>query len=307
MNKDLDDILSISALFDVRVETLAATFLKQADGALEDFGLEQVVVSPKGGARRRVGNDVERVRQRTYEEEHTVLMMEVNRKGLFDTLPSGLFLDLDQDFVDAKARTKSVERQIKEARKFFLPFELASYHPRIAAEQLEQKYTEQFPKFVHKLWGLDEFSDLLDDRQRFLLCYLIPEAQRIVGNLKFTQLIFEAVLKNQVQLNTIAPLEIEIPKNNTPDTEKMSLGADAIVGATFKDDILALEIRVANVRGNQIEQYLENGKKRQLLEQLLISYFVPLDVAVVIRVEVRAGDYTGVLNEAVLGYNLKLA
>lgn len=307
MNKDLDDILSISALFDVRVETLAATFLKQADGALEDFGLEQVVVSPKGGARRRVGNDVERVRQRTYEEEHTVLMMEVNRKGLFDTLPSGLFLDLDQDFVDAKARTKSVERQIKEARKFFLPFELASYHPRIAAEQLEQKYTEQFPEFVHKLWGLDEFSDLLDDRQRFLLCYLIPEAQRIVGNLKFTQLIFEAILRNQVQLNTIAPLDIEIPDTDKKSSATTSLGTNAILGNIFRDDIPALEICIYNVRGSQIELYLQNGKKRRLLEELLISYFVPLDVAVVTRVEVRTEDFVAVLNEAILGYNLKLA
>ena len=99
--KDMDDILAISATFDIKAETLAATLLEQADDSLKDFSLEQIVLSPKGSAKRRYSSDVDLLRKKYYEHE-TALMIEVNRRGLFDTLPQGLFLRLEENYKDAE-------------------------------------------------------------------------------------------------------------------------------------------------------------------------------------------------------------
>ena len=303
--KELDDILAISAIFDVRAETLAATFLAQADGTLKDFGLEQVVVAPIGNERRRVGNDVEEVKRKYYDHE-TVLLFQLNRKGLFDTLPQRLFLRLDEEYKDAKTRTKAIQQQIAEARKFFLPFEQAMYHPRIEAEQLEQKYTEYFPKFIHAIWGLPDFADCLDDRQRFLLCYLLPEAYRVVGNWKLTGLCFEAVLQKPIAIDFVAPIELEIPDSNTPANE-LKLGDNAIVGTKFKDDMPGIEVTVKGVTRSDLPEYLPGGGKRRILEELLFSYFLPLDVAAVTRILVTEDALGFTLGEEVLGYNAKFS
>ncbi len=296
--------MSISAIFDIRVETLAATLLAQTDGKMEDFDVEQVVVSPKGHARRRVEHDVKRIRKKEFESD-IALLFEVNRKGLFDTLPKRLFLRLDEEYKDAIHRTKSIEQQIADARKFFLPFEQAMYHPRIEAEQLEQKWTENFPPFVEKMWGLNAFDDCLSMRQKFLLCYLIPEAYRVVGNWELTGLCFEAILRKPVNLNFVAPIELEIPEAESSSSE-MRLGEDAILGTTFKDDMPALKVSIKGITLMELPDYLPEGKKRKIIEELLYSYFLPLDVTVITQIDVTNDAWGMTIGEAVLGYSVQL-
>jgi len=300
----LEDILEISASFDIRLETLAATLLKQAEGSLKEFDLDNIVVSALGTERRRVGRDVEKIKKKYYDYEDA-LLIQTNRKGLFDTLPENLFVRVDEAYESAKARTKAFQQQRKDARKFFLPFEQAIYHPRIVAEQLEQKYTEGFPNFIHKVWGFEEFDDCLTDRQRFLLCYLLPEAYRIVGNWHLTGLCFEAVLQKPISIKFVAPKTLDNPNKNMPSNE-MRLGDNAIIGDKFQDDVPALEVFVKGVTYNDLPDFLEDGKKRKLLEDLLYSYFIPLDVPVSTKIIVTDDALGFTIGEAVLGYNVQL-
>lgn len=305
MTEQLEDIIALSANFDIQAETLAATLLLAADDNLQDFDFERILMSPLGGAYRRAGYDVERVRKKFYKEDLPYLMLEINRKGLFDTLPIGLFLKSDEDYDNAKERTKAINKQVTNARKFFLPYENAIYHARIAVEQLEQRYTESLPEFMYELWGLSEFKDVLDDRQRFILCFLIPQAHQVVGDLYFTKLLFEAILQQKVELEMIAPLEIIIPDDSP--TSQMELGENSILGTVFRDDIPTLQVSIQEVSGDNIEAFLPKGKKRKLLEQLLVSYFLPLDTPIVTEIKVRESDFTARLEEqSFLGYNLKL-
>lgn len=300
----LDDILTISTNFDVRTETLAASLLAQADDTIDGFGLDQIVVAAKGNAKRRYARDVAGVRKKYYDHD-TALLISTNRKGIFDTLPKRLFLRLDDQYENAKARTKAIEKQILEARKFFLPYEQAIYHPRIEAEQIEQKYTEQFPEFIKELWGLPEFEDCLDDRQRFLLSYLLPEAYRLVGNWQLTGLCFEAILQKPVNLHFIPPMELDIANSETPAFQ-MRLGIDAVVGDTFKDDMPALEVIVKGITNQDLPDFLPGGTKRRILEELLYSYFVPLDIPVITKILVTEDSMGFELDTAVLGYNVML-
>lgn len=300
----LEDILEISANFDIRLETLAATLLAQAEGQLKGFGLEHIVVEPIGSAKRKYRRDVDVLKKKYYATDEA-LLLQANRKGLFDTMPKELFLRLDEEYDSPKARTKAIAQQIKDARKFFLPFEQAIYHPRIEAEQIEQKYTESFPKFIHKIWGLDNFDDVLTDRQKFLLCYLLPEAYRIVGNWQLTGLCFEAVLQKPINLRFTAPMQLENPKKNIP-ADEVRLGDNAIIGDKFQDDMPALQVEIRGVTYPDLPDYLEDGKNRRILEDLLYSYFIPLDIPITTKIVVTEDALGFNLGEAVLGYNIEL-
>jgi len=302
--KALDKILAISASYDVKAETLAAALLHEANGLTEDVGMDQVVVAAKGASRRRIASDVAAVKRKYYDED-VALFIEINRKGLFDTLPQGLFLRLEGEYESPREKTKAIAEQIANARKFFLPFEQALFHPRIEAEQLEQNYTETFPEFIKDIWGLAAFADCLDDRQRFLLCYLLPEAYRIAGNWKLTGLCFEAVLQKPVNLNFIAPQQFENPVHDTNASE-LTLGDDAIIGESFMDDMPALEVEVKGITYADLMEYLPGGKNRKLLEQLLYSYLIPLDVKVITKILVTEDALGFNLGEAILGYNIQL-
>ncbi|HKL03614.1 MAG TPA: hypothetical protein VJ911_08060, partial [Cryomorphaceae bacterium] len=149
---ELNDIRKISANFDIRAEALAVNLLKNSKDLSENLSIEQLLISPIGDRKRRVENDVQEVKKRYFEQD-TALQINVNRKGLFDTLPENLFLKTNVFQDSPKKRTQAIEEQIKEARKFFLPFEQAAYQAKIEIEQVEQKYTERFPEFFERIWG----------------------------------------------------------------------------------------------------------------------------------------------------------
>lgn len=294
--KELKD-LRTATFFDIKAETVAAAMLEQDT----DLHVEQIVISPKGAGQRRSGHEVRGIRKRKYEFDE-VWLIEINRKGLLDTLPENLFLRIDEDYPDSKARAKAFDQQLNEARKFFLPFEQAMYQPRIEVEQLEQQWTEKYPTFVEQIWGLPAFGDCLTPRQRFLLCNLLPEVHRFSGDWVMTKLCFEAVMGKEVNLKFIQPLEYDIPS----DTQVMDLG-DLVIGESFRDDIPALEVSVEEVTFDELEDFLpEGGKRRRVLEELLYNYFLPLDTTVVTRINVSEDAWGFEFGKAVLGYNIRL-
>ena len=298
------DITSINALFDIKAESLAARLLNLASEKGKRFEIDQILIAPQGDAKRRSHFEVGAVKKKEYGNEE-VFQLEIHRKGLFDSLPQGLFLRKDDSKKDAKARARETERQIKEARKFFLPFEQAAYLPRIDAERLEQKWTEHFPPFIEKIWGLNQYQGILNNRQKFLLCYLLPEAYRIVGNWKLTGLCFEAVLNKPVDLSFVKPLEYSVPKTEESEREAY-LGGEFILGDSFRDDVPALEITVKGITKSELPGYLEGGDNLRILKELLFSYFIPLAVPVVLDFEVTADSWEQSLGESFVGFNTRI-
>ncbi|HKK40405.1 MAG TPA: hypothetical protein VJ949_13375 [Cryomorphaceae bacterium] len=301
---ELKDTRRISANFDIRAEALAVNLLKNSADFNENIGIEQLLINPLGDLKRRVTFDVQEVKPRYFEQD-TALQIDVNRKGLFDTLPEQLFLRTGVHSDHPKKRTKAIEEQIKEARKFFLPFEQAAYHALIEIEQLEQKYTEKFPEFFDRIWGLQNFKDYLEPRQKTLLCHLLPEAYRAVGDWNLTGLIFEAVLQKPVDMTFSKPQELDIPLADKT-SDQMILGDDSVMGDTFVDEFPTLSIIVKGITGAELTDFLPEGKKRILLEELLCGYFIPIDVPYEIKIDVTSDGLGFDLGEMTLGYNMVL-
>lgn len=303
MNK-LDHILEISAEFDIRVESLAAYIVASQKTDEQENTIAQLLINPLGGDRRRTRRDLESIRKRYFDAD-SAIQIDVNRKGLYDGLPERLFLRLEEDYENARARTKGINLQRAEARKFLLPFDQALYHPRIEIELKEQHYNERFPAFIETLWGLDDYSDCLNEKQKFLLCFLFPQAQYIVGNWYFIGLVFESVLQKPVDLNFTEPQTFSSPGADKIAAE-LTLGEDAVVGDTFRDDLPALEITIKGVTMSDLFDYLEGGKTRRLITELLCSYFLPLDLSYSLQIKVTEDTMSFDLDSAVLGVNTLL-
>lgn len=299
-----NDIRKISANFDIRAEALAVNLLKNSKDINEVLTIEQLLVSPLGDRKRRVANDVDQVKKRFFDQD-TAVQISVNRKGLFDSLPHDLFLKTSVHPGNPKKRTKAIEEQIKEARKFFLPFEQAAYQAQIEIEQFEQKYTEKFPEFFEKIWGLQHFEEYLDPRQKNLLCHLLPEAYRAVGDWNLTGLIFEAVLQKPVDMTFSKPRNIKVPSLKSSSNE-MILGDDSVMGEYFTDEFPTLDITVKGIMNSELSDFLPTGKKRILLEELLCGYFIPIDVPYQIKIDVTSNGLGFDLGEMTLGYNMVL-
>lgn len=78
------------------------------------------------------------------------------------------------------------------------------------------------------------------------------------------------------------------------------------MGELFRDDIPALEIGIEGITLTELQDFLPGGKHRRLLEELLYSYFLPLDVTIVTRIGVTEDAWGFTFGQAVLGYNAKL-
>lgn len=300
-----DTILNLKAAFDIRVETLAANLLSDEKEVFGVIDPEDVYIAPAGPIRRRIDHDVKSIRWRHFDED-PVLLIEVNRHGMFDNLPERLLIDPGKDSETAVKRTRSINRQIAEARKFFLPFELSLFTARVEIEQLEQRLVEEFPEFMDELWGLDQFKDCLSPSQTFLLNYLIPEAHRTVGDWELTKLIFESVMKRNVTLQVHAPQTLPIPPSLS-DTRDWSLGAPLVLGEAFQDDVPTLTIRIHEVAHEEMEDFMEGGRQHRVLTEILCSYFLPLDTPVELDIQVTEDSYGVGLGETYMGYNFELA
>ena len=299
----IKEVKRLSALFDIKVETLAATLLENKEEATE-FTLENILVAPIGSQHRRARQDIEDIKKKYFEYEEA-LMFKINRKGFYDTLPERLFLKLDSEFDTPKKRTKELRRQEAEARKFFLPYEQATFHPRIEIELFEQKYSNTFPDFIQRLWGLEKFKGKLTNAETFLLCHLIPEAYRVVGNCELTTLIFQTILKKPVELNFKAPEYLTIAKKKVEGSE-MRLGEDSIMGDSFRDEFPLLEICIKGITTTDLFDFLPQGDRRLIIEDLLCAYFIALDVPYKITLDVTEDSLGFYLGDSVMGYNMML-
>lgn len=292
-----------SPLFDIKAEVLAASLMGKALEGL-NLSVENILMAPISDRKRRSSKDVSKVITRYFDHED-VLQIDMNRKGFYDSLPPHLFHKLDKEYDTPKKRTRAIKRQEAEARKFFLPFEQAAFTPRIETELLEQKYFDSFPPFIKTIWGLDAFSHLLTQKQAYLFCHLLPEAYRVVGDWELTELIFETALGKPISLRFAPPEEIEL-KTKHASSQDLRLGEDAVLGNSFRDEFLQLEVVVKGVTSEDLEDFLPFGSTRTMIEDLLCSYFIPLDVPYSIVLDVTEDSLGMTLGVETLGYNTML-
>lgn len=267
-----------------RMETLLAELIEA-----KVLASEAVVVRPRSLFRRGYSNDIigfeEVASSQGKKKQADTVMIDVCREGFYDALPEFLFhapeaiagyKNLDQRVNESE----KVREEQTEARRFFLPFEQEFFRQRIRLELEERKLLSGFSNPMQRAIFDRFWTDVkgIEGEQEAVLFYLLPSAHKIAGNRAMMSSCFELVLQEQVSLED-GPSADVFNSDETPGLGQAALGFDFVTEGTDEEDLPDLEVSIGPMDLENLPDYLEGGKKNNLLS-ILYSYFVPAEMEV---------------------------
>ncbi len=277
---------------DLKAEVVLADMLE--DGV----SLDELILNPLGLTKRAFGRDISQTRWA--ESQHMTkrwLQIDLNRSGLYDLLPEGVFHQPTANEVatskEVILREMSIQREReKAARAFFLPFEQEFFRQRIRIEQEQRAYpihtdTEQPNEVLSWFWNLPGF---LTSEQVKRLLYILPQIHLMVGDLVAMTACFEQVLEERVSLR-LEPGGTTLVEVDTAPLGEWQLGESSVFDGWLRDEEPLLRMTVHIDRTERVAYYLPGNDGRWMIEWLA-GYLVPLDAAVGIELD------TSVLSDA---------
>jgi hypothetical protein len=255
-------------------------------GELMESGLDpdEVIITALGIFRRRYGKDLAAGELREYRtNKKQFLKLDVNRNGLYDLLPKGLFhqpQNRTNNISPAQAIEEyKIQKQIEnDSRLFFLPFEQELYRLLVLLEAEERNSifdiqnvfrSELFIEF----WKIPVF---FNERQTCTLLYILPMASFIIGNHRLTKLCLESVLNDRFEIIESPPLNHIVPETGLAELNSVYLGVDFVIGETYNEVSSGFDIYIHPAVAEDIISYLEGGQKLKMF-QFLCDYFIPFD------------------------------
>lgn len=282
---------------DLRAEVVLADMLD--DGV----SLEELIINPVGLFKRPFGRDVSRVEW--VEAQHKLqrwLRIDLNRSGLYDLLPEGVFHQPTSN--DASASKESTLREMaiqqereQKARRFFLPLEQEFFRQRLRIEQQQRTFLfgdahQLSDDLLAWFWELPHF---LTPIQGMRLVSLLPVMFQVAGDLPLMEACFRHVIDERVSLRREAPTP-EWLWVDTPALGQWQLGADSVFDGWLNDGESALCITVSIDQPDQLPAYLPGGTGQRLVDWLA-GYLVPLDTNLRLELDTSALEDTFALTD----------
>ena len=253
---------------------------------------EDIIVHPVGAFRRGFSQDVERIWQEESGLNNTrqQLHIEVNRDGLYDALPEGLFHQPGRR--NPHRSVKEVVEEIKlqhareaAARTFFLPVEQEFYRLRLQLIQEEQKQYFHSPDSAanEALINFWQIPDFFDSRQMHYLFHLLPLIHRFAGNSVATAQLLQLFVDDEVSLRFTENIPFEIDDQLLPRLGHTQLGIDALLGGQYPERVVTAEIQVSLQEDALLNDYLPGNRKWFILNYLA-NYLLPCELEIDIQI-----------------------
>lgn len=258
--------------FDISVEALAGSVLENND----DLSLEQVRVRPMGHINRAAAREVLDISGSEFDREgKEIIYIDINREGLFDSLPEMLFYS-QETFEDEAEKAQYIAKQRENAHSFFLPFGEEFYKARIELELRERTALRELNARLLHIYGLNLNGISRESQKEILLfAFALPFLKEIVGNMELTCSVLEAIVKKKVIVSSEPPRLHEISESLQSKVGNINLGDDLLLGGMFSDGIRCLEFSICDVSPAEIEKWIPGGAMRKLIEEKLFPYILP--------------------------------
>lgn len=269
-----------------------------------DIKSGEVVILPVGSKRSAYAKDISGYA--SYYAESMLkdcLVVEVNREGLYDMLPEGLFHATPARGASLSESEMMHEIQLrrgeeKDARKFFMPFEAELNHMRTLLEWYENRldkktsYNDLAEVFAAE-WP--EFSQL-DSDQKIIWMHLLPFIHQKRNNLFFLGQLLSVLFNIQVEVVLSASTFAELPIAEELQFKMGggALGTDTVIGSSFLSDQEEIMIYIGPADSSRLVSFLP-GTAHALLLDKVISYLVPVETAVKIEMITPQEEKTGSL------------
>ncbi|MEZ2336857.1 type VI secretion system baseplate subunit TssG [Mucilaginibacter sp. RCC_168] len=257
----------------------------------ELVGADDIVILPIGPQRRAFTKEIAGVIvSQTDITNKRMLQVQVNRDGLYDMLPEGLFHkppasslmiteeEMIKDIVDRRDEEK-------QTRRFFTPFEAEVNHLKMILELYENRLDKK-----------NEYDDLINiflkewkefgcftNKQMLILIHVLPVIHEQRNNLVFIGKILTMLFKTPMSLSYkfSTNREGKDPANMQTSLGKAALGIDFIAGQLIEPEE-ELHVTVGPLSASKMIDFLP-GERSAICVDVLLSYFIPMQTGVKIN------------------------
>ncbi|WP_346854006.1 hypothetical protein [uncultured Draconibacterium sp.] len=308
-NEHIEEAIQ-NVFYDIRAEAVLAELIE--NGMNQD---DYVAVS-KGIFKRRYARDIDAVEELKLENSQQLLAFQINRDGIYDSLPEGLFhrKSGNENSSNRKFSEDSVElkREEKEARTFFLPFENELFRHKVNLELEERKILSRFSEKIFndiypEFWSLHR---TINRDYVYRMVLLLHFVHKITGNIALTARCLESIIEEKVEAR-LSRIRISHTDKDQKETNgkvvlgSAALGVDFICGDAIENDVVNLEFSIGPLQNTEAVDYLKMGSVQRFLD-CFYSYFVPVEYEVKTKVVVSETKQNFLLESQlegpVLGY-----
>ncbi len=311
MKGELSDVLDVLPHSEIKLEVLLAELLEMGYVEMDELNLR-----PLGLFKRAYRLEILQAILETSHRE-TKLRVDTCREGLYDILPKTLFHGAIQhepfEPVEKMLEDLDTNKKIESsARQFFHPLDQEFIRKRIEVELGERQLLGGFSNVIQR----ELFSQMLgevvflSDYQQQLLYFLLPLAHKITGDIELTQLCFEIILGNKINIQPLANTTDIISEQGDYDTLGANqLGVNFLLGGEVLNDLNHFSISVENIANDQMIDYLPGGKGIERLH-FLAEFFLPIEWEVSYEFNFKAAyeafKLGGTLEDALLGLSTRI-
>ena len=305
-NNDWENIIK-TLPFDLRAEVLSRMLIETEQLEAEAVTIHAIGINARLGQRDIVSYQT----NEATEKEHII---SVSREGLFDILPEKLFIRTDGIYENEIKKAAHFYEQAQEARRFLSPFDGLLAYLRTKIEINENKYQENRPDFIHRIWLDNERQNQDIQYNKFFdrLLLILPFANQIIGNWELTAKCFSDILQTPVSIETVPSLSMPIAAKHGSTLDYFVLGFDTVLGKNMDIEEDILKIKIHDIALENLSVFLEDGAIYRFLQEELIETFIPLGIDYSLDFEIKQTDTTQLFNlnqygeKAVLGYSTLL-
>jgi hypothetical protein len=253
-------------------------------------------------------NEIDSVRIVKNKETNTSEMeLVLNRDGIYDRLPEGMFHQSKGNSKTATTAQMSEEyRRFKEeekmARKFFQPIEqeLFRYATLVEQEELNLAFGVLNGDIKNELASFWNIPDGLPAEPVNRLVQIMPWVKMIKGEIVQTAKALELILDKPVRFEALEIFDHQINKD-LHCTFFEELGIDTVLGGNFCEPTLGWKFIIENISNNEIADYRSGSSYGKLLKHFE-EILIPLQIDIIFDFSVIATDTAE--REIFLGYGL---
>lgn len=280
---------------DYLAEVVAATLVE------EGVSPDNIQITRLGSARMKVGKDIEKVRMEYSpdDEINDCLRIYVNRDGLYDVLPEGVFflgIDLleSTDIKKVVHQVRQYRKEEIEIRRFFSVFEDEIDRTLVQMQLLERRVDRKnvYPDFTNVFTAYWSVIRQLSLEQATLFMRIIPIIHKIRGNRRKITKALSLIIGLPVTLSHVLSSR---KCAGIPAFGQARLGESLVIGSEFRSGGYDTCVTVHDIPRNRISEFLGNGKSRCILLELIDMLFAA-DMEVKIKLNVVSTEKTCIIS-----------
>lgn len=284
-----------------------------------DFDADQISVIPGGPQQRAYAKEL--AGHSSYYSENKrkdCLNIEIHREGFYDMLPEGLFHNpptgssgmSEQQMIEDVQFRRAEE---KDARKFFMPFEVELNNLKTILEMYENRLDKKttysdLTRIFAAEWK--EF-ELFDKEQSIIWMHLLPVIHQKRNDIVFLGQLLSVLFKTPVEvvLNTSNVKPKPIEEGMQFKLGSGALGINSIIGNSFETDEEEMVINIGPTDTHRLLNFMPGTAHSHIID-LAISYLVPVETEVRVNLIADQENRNGSLGQdsenAYLGFTVYL-